>query len=652
MAEAVERALREESILFCEAGTGTGKTLAYLLPAILSGKKVVISTATRALQEQIVTKDLPLLERAFGLHARVRVMKGLANYLCLRRFDEFRRSPEALRPRYARALTSLGSFAQQSSTGDVAELAALPEDEPVWREVIASSDTRLGASCAFYRECFVTRMKREAAAADVLVVNHHLFFADLALRGPHPGRALPDYDAVVFDEAHQLEDIASDFFGLRVSEARVARVLRDAERAAAAAGFGEALFSGGSAQNLAAQVELATRALFAELVTRRGAHDGRWAVERDVWIGRPMECWYRLDDALDVHGAYFASLAEQTRDAQRTEALELVVRRMQTLREQFAAIIDGGGGRVTWFESTPGGGVLSSSQVDLSAILRERVFETIPSVVLTSATLTNSVHRPGAPGSEQKSAFEFLRQRLGADGDGVQACELVVESPFDFESRALFYTPRDLPAPSAFAFADAAADRIAELVRITGGGAFVLTTSLRSMRLLHAKLRQRLRATPLLLQGEMPKAALVGAFRAAGDAVLVATSSFWEGVDVPGRALRLVVLEKIPFPVPSDPIVQARSLALDREGRNSFMDYHVPSAALTLKQGFGRLIRSSEDAGIVALLDERVHRRGYARRLLASLPKTQRAFELGEVELFWQTFCEASPAVVSEEPRA
>jgi ATP-dependent DNA helicase DinG len=647
MAEAVERALREESILFCEAGTGTGKTLAYLLPAILSGKKVVISTATRALQEQIVSQDLPLLERAFGLHPRVRVMKGLSNYVCLRRFDEFRKSPEALRPRYARALASLESFTGDSTTGDVAELAALPEDEPVWREVIASSDTRLGQSCAFYRECFVTRMKREAAAADVLVVNHHLFFADLALRGPHPGRALPDYDAVVFDEAHQLEDIASDFFGLRVSEARVARVLRDAERSAAAAGFGEALFSGGSAQNLAAQVELATRALFAELAARRGANDGRWAVERDVWIGRPMECWYRLDDALDVHAAYFAGLAEQSTLA--VEALELVARRVQALREQFAAIIDGGSGRVTWFENTASGAVLSSSQVDLSAILRERVFETIPSVVLTSATLTNSVHRPGTPGSEQKSAFEFLRQRLGADGDGVQACELVVESPFDFESRALFYTPRDLPSPSAFAFGDAAAERIAELVRITGGGAFVLTTSLRSMRLLHEKLRQRLPGKRLLLQGEMPKPALVSSFRAAGDAVLVATSSFWEGVDVPGRALRLVVLEKIPFPVPSDPIVQARSLALDREGRNSFMDYHVPSAALTLKQGFGRLIRSSSDAGIVALLDERVHRRGYARRLLASLPKTQRAFDLVEVERFWQRFSEEPGASALQE---
>ncbi|HEY6557266.1 MAG TPA: ATP-dependent DNA helicase [Polyangiaceae bacterium] len=649
MAEAVARALAEESILFCEAGTGTGKTLAYLLPAILSGKKVVISTATRALQEQIVSKDLPLLERAFGLRPRVRVMKGISNYLCLRRFDEFRKSPESLRPRHARALASLESFARESTTGDIAELAALPEHEPIWREVIASSDTRIGANCAHYRECFVTRMKREAAAADVLIVNHHLFFADLALRGPHPGRALPDYDAVVFDEAHQLEDIAGDFFGLRVSEARLMRVLRDAERAAAACGFGEALFSGGSVQNLASEIELAARALFAELAARRGAQDGRWSVERDAWIGRPMECWYRLDNALDVHAAYFDGLCGQAKGEKAREVLELVVRRVQGLREQFSAIIDGGGGRVTWFESTPSGSVLSSSQVDLSAVLRERVFETIPSVVLTSATLTNSVHRPGTPGSEQKGAFEFLRQRLGADGDGLNACELVVESPFDFESRALFYTPRDLPSPSAREFADAAAERIAELVRITGGGAFVLTTSVRSMRLLHAKLRQRLGGEALFLQGEMPKAALVSSFRAAGDAVLVATSSFWEGVDVPGRALRLVVLEKIPFPVPSDPIVQARSLALDREGRNSFMEYHVPSAALTLKQGFGRLIRSSSDAGIVALLDERVHRRGYARRLLSSLPKTQRAFELGEVERFWQAFAGDAPETAPAE---
>ncbi|HMJ15632.1 MAG TPA: ATP-dependent DNA helicase, partial [Polyangiaceae bacterium] len=326
MAEAVEAALREESILFCEAGTGTGKTLAYLLPAVMSGKKVVISTATRALQEQIVSKDLPLLERAFGMRARVRVMKGLGNYVCLRRLNEFRKSPESLRPRHARALASLESFAQQSESGDIAELAGLPEDDPIWREVIASSDTRIGASCAHHRECFVTRMKREAQAADVLIVNHHLFFADLALRGPHPGRALPDYDAVVFDEAHQLEDVATDFFGLRVSEARIARVLRDGGRALTACGL-DPLFGGGSAKNLGSEVELATRDLFAELAVRVRGNEGRTSLERDMWPGRPMECWYRLDNALDAHSGYFTGLTDRVSNAQLQELLDLVVRR-------------------------------------------------------------------------------------------------------------------------------------------------------------------------------------------------------------------------------------------------------------------------------------------------------------------------------------
>jgi ATP-dependent DNA helicase DinG len=670
MAEAVERALAQERTLFCEAGTGTGKTLAYLLPAMLSGKKVIISTATRALQEQIVGKDLPLVAQTFGLRPRVAVMKGLQNYVCLRRYEEFRSSPEAGRPRHARALEALVSFTGNTETGDIGELASFSEDEPIWREVTASSDTRVGAACPHYRDCFVTRMKREAEAAQIVVVNHHLFFADLALRGPHPGRVLPDYDAVIFDEAHQLEDIATDFFGMRVSQARIERVLRDADRALRAAGQLDPLFAGGAGSVLT-NVSTSARALFDELTRQTQLREGRATLERDVWQGPLAERWHALDGALEAHEALLESTrgrlttphGETGQGASRRvdagELLDQVMRRNQALREHLAAIVEGARGRVTWFERSRQSTVLSSSPIDLSHVFRSRLFETVPALVLTSATLTNALSRsaPAEPPAERadegdpapevrrKSAFQFLRQRLGALEPGLLIDELIVPSPFDFEQRSLLYTPRDLPAPSSPLFIQRAAARVAELVQITGGGAFVLTTSLRSMHALHALLARSIPEHELLLQGQMPKGALVSAFRAAGDGVLVATSSFWEGVDVPGSALRLVVLEKIPFPVPTDPVVQARTLALESEGKNPFMDYHVPTAALALKQGFGRLIRSRSDAGIVALLDERVHRRGYGQRLLSSLPNARRTSDIADVREFWASL--AAPAEVA-----
>jgi len=653
MALAVERALGEERVLFCEAGTGTGKTLAYLLPALLSGKKVVISTATRALQQQIVGKDLPLIERTFGIEPRVAVMKGLANYVCRRRYLEFANSAEGLRPGHSRALAQVSSWVDESDTGDVSELAALAEDDPIWREITASSETRIGAACAHYDACFVTRMKREAEAAQLVIVNHHLFFADLALRGPHPGRVIPDYDAVIFDEAHQLEDVATSFFGIRVSRGRIDRLLRDAARGLSLAGLSDPLLSGTGGDSLLKEVGYAADQLFAELARGAAGSDTRITLEPDGWQGPLQECWHGMDNALEA----LAALLEASRGrlasgpvrpgavsvAQIGDALEVSARRAEQLREQLAAIVEGGQGRVAWFEAGAKNAALSSSPIDLSSIFRARVFESIPSVVLTSATLASAGPRPLCSTTPRtlaeergRTPFAFVRSRLGLLGSGIEVNELVVASPFDFERRALLYTPHDLPPPNAAGFVEAAARRIGELVDITNGGAFVLTTSKSSLRALHALLSREHRGRKLLVQGQMPKGSLIAAFRAAEDAVLVATLSFWEGVDVPGRALRLVVLEKIPFPVPSDPIVRARGLALEAEGGNPFMDYHVPTAALILKQGFGRLIRTRSDAGIVALLDERVHRRGYGARLLAALPPARQTADLTEVQKFWE----------------
>jgi ATP-dependent DNA helicase DinG len=640
MAEAVERALADDRVLLAEAGTGTGKTLAYLVPAILSGKKIVVSTATRALQEQIFYKDLPLIEKTLGLRPNAALMKGLANYVCKRRHVELRASPEAFTVEVSRALSLVERWIGDAEAGDVSEIDGLTEDDPVVARFTSSSETRIGQSCQFYSECFVTRMKRAAESAKIIVVNHHLFFADLALRGAHPGRVIPDYDAVIFDEAHQLEDVATTFFGVRVSEARVGRLLRDVESILGAFdrhGFRSARIVE-AARNAAA--------VFFDTVLRNAgaAGDERVTLERDFWTGERQEAWHRLDDTLDGVRSLVESMRGELANTGHTrlgairgpdvralaDGLEVAGRRADELRQDLATVVDGASGRITWLDVGVRSSALSSSPVDLSSLLRTRLFEVMPSAILTSATLAN-----GPSGVAGPRAFSFVRSRLGLDGDTISVTELVVPSPFDYAERSLLYLPRDLPDPRDPSFLDRAAERSAELVEITGGGAFVLTTSLRAMRALHRALSGRLARHRVLVQGDAPKTALLETFRASGDAVLVATASFWQGVDVPGDALRLVVLEKVPFPVPSDPVIQARARALEDEGKKPFFDLHVPLAKIALKQGFGRLIRSSADRGVVALLDERVHRMGYGRELLAALPPARRTSDMDEVKRFW-----------------
>lgn len=660
MARAVERTLREERILFCEAGTGTGKTLAYLVPALLSGKKVVVATATRALQEQIFQRDLPLIEQVLGRALPVALMKGLSNYVCRRRFAEFRQSAEAARPMYARTLDALSRFLEESETGDFSELGGMAEDDPLRAEVASSSDTRLGVTCQYFDECFVTRMRREAERARLIVVNHHLFFADLALRGPHPGRVLPDYDAVIFDEAHQLEEIATEFFGMRISRRRLDRLLADTERALRQAGAADPLFGGDSALRSVSAVEVSADAFFHALDEATGG-DERVTLDRDIFSGAVASAWHALDSALE--GLSAAAEMARGRVAPPTrgprppstlpEALELAARRSEDARAALSQVVEGGAGRVTYLERSGPNVTLASSPVDLSTLFRERIFETVPAVVLTSATLATAARpREAAPPEAVEvpderprpiaSAFGYFRARYGVLDTRIDVEELVVPSPFDFEQNALLYTPRDLPAPNAPSFAERAAERVAELVAITGGGAFVLTTSYKTLQSLSRLLPRKLEGKRLLVQGSRPKAALIQSFRADGDAVLLATQSFWEGVDVPGRALRLVVLEKIPFAVPTDPVMVARGRELEAAGESPFMKLAVPAAAIALKQGFGRLIRSQRDMGIVALLDERVHRRGYGRLILSALPPARRTDALEEVRRFWQSLSERS----------
>ncbi|MCA9633593.1 MAG: ATP-dependent DNA helicase [Myxococcales bacterium] len=649
MAAAVERCLAEDGVLLCEAGTGTGKTLAYLVPALASGRKVIVSTATRALQDQIAYKDVPLVARALGIQPRVSVMKGLANYVCMRRLDEFKGSAEGLRPGYALALNSLQRWLPDTETGDVSELVALQEGDPIWREITSSSDTRIGAGCEHYEECFVTRMKREAESARVVIVNHHLFFADLALRGPHPGRVLPDYDAVIFDEAHQIEDIATNFFGVSVSRGRVDSLLRDAQRLLVAEGGDLPLLARGGdverARRLTDRVSAGSDNFFGELVKRFRGEEGRTTVDPDVWRGELEQRWHDLDASLEAFSGFAEETADQAPEAgagnwgRIADACEVLSRKSRGLRDDLASVIEGGPGRVTWVDVSAKSPRLSAAPVDVAPVLKQRIFESIPAVIMTSATLASvgSSKQGGAnaPRNLGLPELAYLRSRVGLSDDTIQVDELIVPSPFDFERMALLYTPNDLPDPRDPRFLHQVVERVHALCELTDGGAFVLTTSLRSMRSIHRGLVSRFGAGRVMLQGEAPKASLLSRFKAARNQVLVATLSFWEGVDVPGEALRLVVLEKIPFAVPSDPIVRARSNALEAEGRNSFMELHVPGAAITLKQGFGRLIRTRTDRGIVALLDDRVTKKGYGSKLLSALPPARRTTELEDVRSFW-----------------
>lgn len=627
MADAVERALEETRVLFCEAGTGTGKTLAYLVPAILSGKKVIISTATKALEEQIFNKDLPLIFSQIGLHASAAMVKGLGNYLCLRRYDELRRSPEAFHDdKLVRSLPIVEDWASYTATGDLAEIGGLAENDPIRREICSSSETRIGSNCQFYERCYVTRMKREAEAARIVVVNHHLFFADLALkigRGDIPGAgALPPYDAVIFDEAHELEDIATDFFGTRVTGTRIETMLRDADRAFMATGLSDRILGKGEGAVITSLTREAADSFFAQvtqLISKDPrSNEGRVELPADAWMGDLLNAYHRLDTCLEGLMQYAGNNAK-------AEAVALVGMRASNLRTDLAKIVDKHHNHVTWAEVRPRSVAIGASAVNVGHIFKDLVFDRIGAVVLTSATLTP---KPGD--------YRYLRSRLGLDENvQVPVDELVVPSPFDYASRALLYTPLDLPDVAESGFSAAAADRIAALVGIVGGGSFVLCTSSRAMLGFGKALSGRVPG-PLMVQGQAPKHLLLERFRSAKNAVLVATMSFWEGVDVPGDALRLVIIDKIPFAVPTDPVVVARSQAIEQAGGKPFAEYSVPQAAITLKQGFGRLIRTRKDRGVVAILDKRVRTRGYGRTLLAGLPSASKTEQLADVETFWK----------------
>jgi ATP-dependent DNA helicase DinG len=613
MSVAVAAALRDDRPLLVEAGTGTGKTLAYLLPAVASGRRVVVSTGTRALQDQLARSDVPLLRTLVSTPFTAVTLKGVSNYLCRRRLAEQLAAPRPAGDPAAVELAALASWAAETETGDRAEVEWLAEDAPVWAEVTVTTDTRLGARCPYFESCFVTAARRRAEQADLVLVNHHLYASDLALRTGSPGaRVLPEHDAVVFDEAHQLEDVVTEHFGARVSTVRLAQLVRDARLS-----LGATLFDhGGGGEAATAAVDRAAVALFArvrERLVTASTDAARIPVPPDLLLGERQEAWFRLDHALEElarHADHAAAppppdVDEDPHDVARREQAGAVARRARAIRDDLAILAEQrAASHVYWGELRLGAVALCAAPVDVAELVRRHVVHGAATPVLTSATLTVA------------GGFAYTRARLGLTPEEVD--ELAVSSPFDYARQALLYVPRDLPPPGDPGFGAAACDRLAALAAITGGRAFALFTSHRALREAH----RRLAAGPfrLLVQGSEPRASLVERFRGTPNAILLGTGSFWEGVDVPGDALSLVVIDKLPFAPHTDPLVAARMQRAAERGGEPFEEVQLPAAAIALRQGFGRLIRRRDDRGVVAVLDGRLVTRGYGRTFLSSLP--------------------------------
>jgi len=610
MAKIADTAFQKKQHVIIEAGTGTGKTLAYLIPAIRSGRRVVISTATKSLQEQLFQKDVPFLQKHFAPNLKAALMKGRNNFLCRTKVNQMDGQGQAV----LKGIDEVDWFAQirdwskLTETGDRAELTFLPDDAELWHRIDARSDLCTGQKCPDFNRCFITAMHQRAQEADLIIVNHHLFFADLAIRQDDFGSILPEYSAVVFDEAHEIEDVASDYFGRRVSSYQFEELARDTENMLRVLHI-----QAPALRKHLTRVRERARGFF-EIFPEREGRFPFGANERKAFLDQNHEAFSDLAAAVKRIETELSALTPKP------EEVIALARRAAELRREFGFLLESEEkSYVYWYERRNKGIILTATPIDVSEILREKLFDRFDSVVLTSATL--------AVGGR----FDYLKQRLGVQ----PATEVVLPQEFNFQEQALLYIPTGLPDVRHETFSSRAAQEIVQLLEISKGRAFCLFTSYAQMRDVHQRVSGSVKF-PLLLQGTAPRSILLDRFRSTPNAVLFATASFWQGVDVPGTQLSCVIIDKLPFAVPSDPIVAARVRALQEDGRNAFAEYQVPEAVLALKQGFGRLIRSKSDRGILAILDNRISRMQYGRIFLESLPGYTITRELSEVARFME----------------
>lgn len=625
MAEKVLEAFENKKHLIVEAGTGTGKTLAYLVPAIAATvgqkKRIVISTGTKNLQEQLMEKDIPFLQKIMPGKFSAAYMKGRGNYACLYRVHKAENQP------ILDGLDQIGQFetvrnwVYETQTGDRRELVDLPEDLSFWNRINARGDICIGQKCLEYEPCFITRMRARADAADIVIVNHHLFFADLNVRGNQFGKVIPDYDAVIFDEAHLIEDIASDYFGFQVSSFQIDELIRDTD----ALPIPDAMVTRDLTKLAAKIIGLADQ-LWLKFTMAR--FDGRYPLTQDLFAYRessgedrptPLgEVYLALDGAIGSLVSTLDPLAETSPE------IDSLVRRARQARFDLDFIANQSERNyVYWLEKRGKGMFLRASPVDVSELLREKLFDKVESCILTSATMSSS------------GSFNFVRERLGLDT--AKTSSFTAPTSFDYESQAILYLPKAMPDPRSAEFTQLAAGEIIKVIDVTKGHAFVLCTSNQSMTALYELVSSRVNY-PCFVQGSMSKAGLLERFRETANAVLFATASFWQGVDVQGDQLSCVIIDKLPFAVPSDPVVAARSRFIDENGGRSFFDYSVPQAVISLKQGIGRLIRSRTDRGVIAILDPRLKTKGYGRDFLQSLPRMRITHDISDLDSIMSPF--------------
>ena len=604
MAEAVAAAIDERHTLIAEAGTGTGKTFAYLVPALLSGKRVIVSTGTKALQDQLFHRDLPRVRSVLGARLSAALLKGRANYLCLHRLEQARTEGQFASRQQVSDLQRIHAWSTSTRHGDRAELAELAEDSPLWPRVTSATDNCLGSECAFFNDCFVVKARRAAQEADVVVVNHHLLFADLAIKQEGFGEILPGAHAFILDEAHQVPELAGQFFSVSLSARQLAELVRDT-----IAECGAVTGVLGILQPLTEAITTAVR----KLRLAMDGFPGRAAlkrIERDAEVEAGIEGLRLALEAL-VNG-----LAPHN---ERSRGLDSVHERAQSALARLNQLMDGSArDSVHWYELSAQGFSLHSTPLDLAQPLRELREQSHAAWIFTSATLSIA------------GDFTHFARQLGLD-DPHTVC---LQSPFDYQRQALAYLPAGLPEPNTDTHTERVVEAVIPVLAASQGRAFLLFTSHRALRRAADLLADRV-PWPLFVQGSAPRHQLLEEFRASGNGVLLGAASFWEGVDVAGDALSVVVIDKLPFAAPDDPVLAARLETLREAGLKPFFDWQIPNAVIALKQGAGRLIRDIHDRGVLVLCDPRLTSKGYGRIFLASLPDMPRTTDIGAVQAFF-----------------